>query len=63
MIRNIHKSQFKIYLDRVINALFKSIDGRVEILTFKFQLIESSAPYIISRCFIYESLQIELIAY
>lgn len=37
------------YLDHVINALAKPIDGRGEISPSESQLIESPAPGIISR--------------
>ncbi|KAK4721949.1 hypothetical protein R3W88_012182 [Solanum pinnatisectum] len=50
------------YLGRVVNALAKPIDGRGEILASEFRLIESAAPDIISRRFVYEPLQTELIA-
>ncbi|MBA0878356.1 hypothetical protein Goshw_015358, partial [Gossypium schwendimanii] len=50
------------YLDCVINALAKLIDGRGEISAFKSQLIESPTSGIISRCSIYEPIQIGLIA-
>jgi F-type H+-transporting ATPase subunit alpha len=50
------------YLGRVINALAKPIDGRGEIVTLESRLIESPTPGIISRCFVYETLQTGLIA-
>ncbi|KAL2922331.1 ATP synthase subunit alpha chloroplastic [Bienertia sinuspersici] len=50
------------YLGRVINALAKPIDGRGEISAYEFRLIESPAPGIISRRFVYEPLQTRLIA-
>ncbi|PHT75447.1 ATP synthase subunit alpha, chloroplastic [Capsicum annuum] len=50
------------YLGRVVNALAKSIDGRGEISASEFKLIESAAPDIISRHFVYEPLQTGLIA-
>ncbi|TYG57186.1 hypothetical protein ES288_D08G122900v1 [Gossypium darwinii] len=50
------------YLGRVINALAKPIDSRGEILAFESRLIESPTPGIISRCFVYEPIQIGLIA-
>ncbi|MFQ6649495.1 hypothetical protein Gotur_023500, partial [Gossypium turneri] len=50
------------YLGCVINALAKPIDGQGEISASKSQLIESSAPGIISRCSVYEPLQTGLIA-
>ncbi|CAN6440802.1 unnamed protein product [Victoria cruziana] len=50
------------YLGCVINALAKLIDGRGEILAFKYRLIESLAPGIILRCSVYEPLQMGLIA-
>lgn len=43
----------KTYLDCVINALVKPIDGRGEISTFESQLIEFHTPNIISRCFMH----------
>ncbi|TYH57926.1 hypothetical protein ES332_D08G121200v1 [Gossypium tomentosum] len=50
------------YLGRVINALAKPIDSRGEISAFESRLIESPTPGIISRCFVYEPIQIGLIA-
>ncbi|CAH9120611.1 unnamed protein product [Cuscuta europaea] len=50
------------YLGRVINALSNPIDGRGEISSSGFRLIESPAPGIISRRSIYEPLQTGLIA-
>ncbi|XP_065033801.1 ATP synthase subunit alpha, chloroplastic-like [Musa acuminata AAA Group] len=50
------------YLDRVINALAKPIDGRGEISASESRLIESPAPCIISRRYVYEPLQTGLIA-
>ncbi|CAN6482899.1 unnamed protein product [Victoria cruziana] len=50
------------YLAHVINALAKPIDGRDEILASKYRLIESPTPGIILRCFVYEPLQMGLIA-
>ncbi|KAI3677326.1 hypothetical protein L1987_86951 [Smallanthus sonchifolius] len=50
------------YLGRVINALAKPIDGRGEILSSEYRLIESPAPGIISRRSVYEPLQTGLIA-
>ncbi|KAM0017240.1 ATP synthase subunit alpha [Helianthus debilis subsp. tardiflorus] len=50
------------YLGRVINALAKPIDGRGEISSSEYRLIESPAPGIISRCSVYEPLQTGLIA-
>ncbi|MFQ6668019.1 hypothetical protein Gotur_033840, partial [Gossypium turneri] len=52
----------KAYLGRVINALAKPINGRGEISASKSLLIESPTPGIISRCSIYEPIQIGLIA-
>ncbi|KAH0636610.1 hypothetical protein KY290_037028 [Solanum tuberosum] len=49
------------YLGRVVNALAKPIDGRGEISTSEFRLIEFAAPGIISRCSVYEPLQTRLI--
>ncbi|KAM0058742.1 putative H(+)-transporting two-sector ATPase [Helianthus debilis subsp. tardiflorus] len=45
------------YLGRVINALAKPIDGRGEISSSEYRLIESPAPGIISRRSVYEPLQ------
>jgi F-type H+/Na+-transporting ATPase subunit alpha len=50
------------YLGRVINALAKPIDGRGEIVASESRLIESPAPGIISRRYVYEPLQKGLIA-
>nr|YP_010760249.1 ATP synthase CF1 alpha subunit [Cuscuta volcanica]WEY30228.1 ATP synthase CF1 alpha subunit [Cuscuta volcanica] len=50
------------YLGRVINALATPIDGRGEILSSEFRLIDSPAPGILSRRSIYEPLQTGLIA-
>ncbi|MFS7946465.1 ATP synthase subunit alpha [Helianthus anomalus] len=50
------------YLGRVINALAKPIDGRGEIASSEYRLIESPAPGIISRRSVYEPLQTGLIA-
>ncbi|MFS7958343.1 putative H(+)-transporting two-sector ATPase [Helianthus anomalus] len=50
------------YLGRVINALAKPIDGRGEISSSEYRLIESPAPRIISRRSVYEPLQTGLIA-
>ncbi|KAK8479790.1 hypothetical protein V6N11_018564 [Hibiscus sabdariffa] len=50
------------YLGRVINALDKPIDGRGEISSSESRLIESPAPGVISRCFVYEPLQTGLMA-
>ncbi|KAH7835789.1 hypothetical protein Vadar_029870 [Vaccinium darrowii] len=50
------------YLGRVLNALAKPIDGRGEISSSEYRLIESPAPDIISRRSIYEPLQTGLIA-
>ncbi|KAL4190772.1 hypothetical protein AMTRI_Chr07g77380 [Amborella trichopoda] len=49
------------YFGRVINVLAKPIDGRAEISSSESRLIESLAPGIISRCFVYEPLQTGLI--
>jgi F-type H+/Na+-transporting ATPase subunit alpha len=49
------------YLDRAINVLAQSIDGRVSITSSEFRLIESLAPDIILRRYVYEPLQIRLI--
>ncbi|KAF4381564.1 hypothetical protein F8388_021192 [Cannabis sativa] len=50
------------FLGRVVNALAKPIDGQGEISTSESRLIESPAPGIISRRFVYEPLQTGLIA-
>nr|YP_010760488.1 ATP synthase CF1 alpha subunit [Cuscuta polyanthemos]WEY30466.1 ATP synthase CF1 alpha subunit [Cuscuta polyanthemos] len=50
------------YLGRVVNSLANPIDGRGEILSSEFRLIESPAPGILSRRSIYEPLQTGLIA-
>jgi F-type H+-transporting ATPase subunit alpha len=50
------------YLGRVVNALAQPIDGKGQISASKFRLIESPTPGIISRRFVYESLQTGLIA-
>jgi F-type H+-transporting ATPase subunit alpha len=50
------------YLGRVINALAQPIDGKGQILTSEFRLIESSALGIISRRSVYEPMQTWLIA-
>ncbi|KAF1876959.1 hypothetical protein Lal_00033884 [Lupinus albus] len=50
------------YLGCVINALSKPIDGRGELSALESRLIESPAPCIISRHFVYEPLQTGLIA-
>nr|XP_043611678.1 ATP synthase subunit alpha, chloroplastic-like [Erigeron canadensis] len=50
------------FLGRVVNALAKPIDGRGEISSDEYRLIESSAPGIISRRSVYEPLQTGLIA-
>nr|YP_010760009.1 ATP synthase CF1 alpha subunit [Cuscuta corymbosa var. stylosa]WEY29938.1 ATP synthase CF1 alpha subunit [Cuscuta corymbosa var. stylosa] len=50
------------YLGRVINALANPIDGRGDILSSEFRLIDSPAPGILSRRSIYEPLQTGLIA-
>ena len=50
------------YLGRVVNALARPIDGKGEISTSEFRLIESSAPGIISRRSVYEPMQTGLIA-
>jgi F-type H+/Na+-transporting ATPase subunit alpha len=50
------------YLGRVINALAKPIDGRGEIVASESRFIESPDLGIISRCSVYEPLQIGLIA-
>ncbi|KAJ6880863.1 hypothetical protein NC652_034023 [Populus alba x Populus x berolinensis] len=52
----------EVYLGRVINALAKPIDGRGAISSSESRLIESPAPGIISRRFVYEPLQTGLIA-
>ncbi|CAM6044191.1 unnamed protein product [Sphagnum compactum] len=50
------------YLGRVVNAFTQPIDGKGQIPASKFRLIESSAPGIISRRFVYEPMQTGLIA-
>jgi F-type H+-transporting ATPase subunit alpha len=50
------------YLGRVVNAFAQPIDGKGQIPASEFILIESSAPSIISRCFVYEPMQTGLIA-
>ena len=50
------------YLGRVLNDLAKPFDGRGKISASEFRLIESPAPGIIARHFIYEPLQIQIIA-
>nr|QWW93017.1 ATP synthase CF1 alpha subunit [Cyathodium smaragdinum] len=50
------------YLGRVVNALAQPIDGKGQIKTSEFRLIESPAPGIISRRSVYEPLQTGLIA-
>ncbi|KAK4359098.1 hypothetical protein RND71_021327 [Anisodus tanguticus] len=52
----------EVYLGCVVNALAKPIDGRGEISTSEFRLIESAALGINSRRFVYEPLQTGLIA-
>lgn len=50
------------YLGRVVNALAKPIDGKGDIPSSEFRLIESPAPGIISRRSVYEPMQTGLIA-
>jgi F-type H+-transporting ATPase subunit alpha len=50
------------YLGRVVNALARPIDGKGEINTLDYRLIESPAPGIISRRSVYEPMQTGLIA-
>lgn len=50
------------YLGRVVNALAKPIDGKGDISSSEFRLIESPAPGIISRRSVYEPMQTGLIA-
>ncbi len=50
------------YLGHVVNAFAQPIDGKGQIPASEFRLIESSAPGIISRCFVYEPMQTWLIA-
>ncbi|RZC45337.1 hypothetical protein C5167_038290 [Papaver somniferum] len=50
------------YFGHVVNALAKPIDVRGEISYFESRLIESPAPGIISRRYVYEPLQTGLIA-
>jgi F-type H+-transporting ATPase subunit alpha len=49
-------------LGRVVNALAQPIDGKGQISASEFRLIESLAPVIISRRYVYEPLQTGLIA-
>ncbi|KAJ8771909.1 hypothetical protein K2173_027086 [Erythroxylum novogranatense] len=58
----IQEGMSEAYLGRVINALAKLIDGRGQISASNSRLIESPAPGIISRRFVYEPLQTGLIA-
>ena len=50
------------YLGRVVNALARPIDGKGDISSSEFRLIESPAPGIISRRSVYEPMQTGLIA-
>jgi len=50
------------YLGRVVNALGRPIDGKGDISSSEFRLIESPAPGIISRRSVYEPMQTGLIA-
>ena len=50
------------FLGRIVNALAKPIDGKGEIISTEFRLIESMAPGIISRRSVYEPLQTGLVA-
>jgi F-type H+-transporting ATPase subunit alpha len=50
------------YLGHFVNALAQPIDGKGQISASEFRMIESLAPGIISRCFVYEPLQMRLIA-
>ena len=50
------------YLGRVVNALAQPIDGKGQISTSEFRLIESPAPGIISRRSVYEPMQTGLVA-
>jgi F-type H+-transporting ATPase subunit alpha len=50
------------YLGRVVNALAQPIDGKGQISSSEFRLIESPTPGIISRRSVYEHLQTGLIA-
>nr|QKQ14622.1 CF1 alpha subunit of ATP synthase [Zygnema circumcarinatum] len=50
------------YLGRVVNALARPIDGKGDISTSEFRLIESPAPGIIARRSVYEPMQTGLIA-
>jgi F-type H+-transporting ATPase subunit alpha len=50
------------YLGRVVNALAQPIDGKGQISTSEFRLIESLTPGIISRRSVYEPLQMGIIA-
>ncbi|KAH7447395.1 hypothetical protein KP509_01G105100 [Ceratopteris richardii] len=51
-----------LFLGRVVNALAQPIDGKGQIPASEFRLIESPAPGIISRRYVYEPLQTGLIA-
>jgi F-type H+-transporting ATPase subunit alpha len=50
------------YLGRVVDALARPIDGKGDIASSEFRLIESPAPGIISRRSVYEPMQTGLIA-
>nr|WKT05606.1 CF1 alpha subunit of ATP synthase [Chlorokybus atmophyticus] len=50
------------YVGRVVNALARPIDGKGEIPTSEYRLLESPAPGIISRRSVYEPLQTGLVA-
>nr|QOT13890.1 ATP synthase CF1 alpha subunit [Cosmarium pachydermum] len=50
------------YLGRVVNALGRPIDGKGDIPSSEYRLIESPAPGIISRRSVYEPMQTGLIA-
>nr|YP_010933316.1 CF1 alpha subunit of ATP synthase [Streptofilum capillatum]WKT08513.1 CF1 alpha subunit of ATP synthase [Streptofilum capillatum]WKT08612.1 CF1 alpha subunit of ATP synthase [Streptofilum sp. BC4-VF8pt]WKT08711.1 CF1 alpha subunit of ATP synthase [Streptofilum sp. ZNP2-VF4pt] len=50
------------YLGRVVDALARPIDGKGEVQTSDYRLIESPAPGIISRRSVYEPMQTGLIA-
>lgn len=50
------------FLGRIVNALAQPLDGKGEIASTEFRLIESMAPGIISRRSVYEPLQTGLVA-
>lgn len=50
------------FLGRIVNPLAKPIDGKGEVISTEFRLIESMAPGIILRRSVYEPLQTGLVA-